>query len=669
MLEESITTELAKRLTQKLTKHPTIGRHIGTVDDFLELNLKEVTVFDAIFYKEIGKLDIYFYDLAFKIKNEYNIHFEDFMYVVEVLESEILNLVEHKIIQTDINFITKRFEVIKQSIGRSYFYLNLEDIIVFFKSNENDEQYVSSLSVHREWFENFSEYVKDRKDTKMPSLDHLTCHMAKWLGSMEFDLYSYSMQERQSDIYAKIFLTHREVHEEALHIITMIEREEYPLAVSHLGKLFKSSLLLEQYLKTLQINYTKSKSINFFNYIEYKSKYEDELYYFTSIVFNNSSADKVKEFLYLNNFEIESSLKNVIAKYSFEGVVFSNEHSVNLLLKEAKSGSSMNVMELVNDYIYQKIMLLAAKFDIKVKILGVKVDDIYNISTKVVPILHIIKEHKAKEDVNLLNSSDITQLFKKLKECERIRAEVTNAFEKNLFEVFFQPIVKGKTKSKELFVEALIRLPYKDSYLSGENFIGIIEEQNRMGELDIYVLKTIPKHIDKLSKVITKIAVNIYPTSFENKEVLDLIIKLSKALTKAGVELIVEITEQMLLSSKANIMMLSKEHGINFAIDDFGSGYSSFMQLIELVEMNVVKIIKVDGTIVKGAEQNKTKYNIVKAMLSMAQSLNIKPVVLEYLENEKLYNKLKNLKGDVLYQGYYFDKALPIDELVTKYKI
>mgnify|MGYP002713181276 CR=1 FL=1 len=668
MLEDIIAGELAKRLTQKLTKHPIIGRHIGTVDDFLELILSEIEIFNIIFDKKVPQLSTYFYDLSANIKGKYNIHFEDFMYVVEVLESEILNLIEHKIIINDINFVTKRFELIKQSIGKSYFYLNLEDIIAFYKSNENDEQYVSSLSVHRSWFENFSEYIRDSKNVKVPSLDHLTCNMAKWLGSMEFDLYAYSMQERQSDIYAKIFLTHREVHEEALHIISMIERDEYPLAVSHLGKLFKSSLLLEQYLKTLQINYAKSKSINFFNYIEYKSKYEDELYYFTSIIFSDTTSEKVKEFLYVNNFEIENSLKNIVAKHDFDGVVFSNEHSVNLLLKEAKSGSSMNVMELVNDYIYQKIMLLSAKFDMKAKILGVKVDDIYHVSTKVIPILHIIKEHKPKKDVNLLNSSDITELYKKVKECQKIREEVTKAFEENLFAIFFQPIVKNKTKTKELFVEALVRLPYKDSYLSGENFIGIIEEQNRMGELDIYVLKNLDERIDKLSEAVTKIAVNIYPTSFESQEVLELIIKLSKTLSKAGIELIVEITEQMLLASKANIMMLSKEHGINFAIDDFGSGYSSFMQLIELVEMNVVKIIKVDGTIVKGAEQNKTKYNILKSILNMAQSLHIKPVVLEYMENEKLYNKLKSLKGDVVYQGYYFDKALSLDELISKYK-
>lgn len=149
---------------------------------------------------------------------------------------------------------------------------------------------------------------------------------------------------------------------------------------------------------------------------------------------------------------------------------------------------------------------------------------------------------------------------------------------------------------------------------------------------------------------------------------MDEIVKVSKALTKAGIELIVEITEQMLLLSKTNILMLAKEHGINFAIDDFGSGYSSFMQLIELVEMGVIKVIKIDGTIVKGSEENSTKYNILKTLADMTVSLNIKPVIFEFVENEKLYSKLKNLKGDILYQGYYFDKAMPIDELAQKYK-
>ncbi|OHE04457.1 MAG: hypothetical protein A2513_07820 [Sulfurimonas sp. RIFOXYD12_FULL_33_39] len=668
MLEDTITAELAKRLTQKLTQHPVIGMHIGTVDEFSELILAEIKVFNNIFDKSILELDVYIYELANKIKNGYDIPFEDVIYVVDVLENEILNLVEHKIIQTDIKFVTKRFSSIKQSMGKSYFTLTMQDMVLFFNSNESDIKYVSSLSVHRSWFEDFSLFIQNSKDTKPPSLNYLTCNLAKWFGSMEFDLYAYSMQGHQNDIYAKIFLTHRELHEEALHIITMITRDEYTLAVSHLNKLFKSMLVLEQYLNSMQINYTKNKSMHFFNYIAYKSKYEDELYYFTSIVFSDATPDKVREFLYKNNFEIENSIKKTMAKQSFDGVVFSNEHSVNLLLQDAKNNNNIGVMEFVNDYIYKKIVTLASKFDIKVKITGVRVDDIYRISSNVVPILHIIKKHTQKDDVNLLSSADINELYTKVKENDEIRVEIDKAFKENLFEIFFQPIVKSKTKAKKLLVEALVRLPYNGSYLSGENFIGLIEEQNRMSELDIYVLKNMHRHIDKLATTVTRVAVNIYPASFENEEVLKLIVKLSKAIAKTGFELVVEITEQMLLLSKTNILMLSKEHCINFAIDDFGSGYSSFIQLIELVEMGVVKIIKVDGTIVKGSEENLTKYNILKSLTDMAQSLNIQPVILEYMENEKLYEKLKHLKGDILFQGYYFDQALPIDKLIEKYK-
>lgn len=55
-------------------------------------------------------------------------------------------------------------------------------------------------------------------------------------------------------------------------------------------------------------------------------------------------------------------------------------------------------------------------------------------------------------------------------------------------------------------------------------------------------------------------------------------------------------------------------------------------------------------------------------MADITISLNIKPVIFEFVENEKVYNKLKNLKGDILYHGYYFDKAMSIDELIKKYK-
>lgn len=484
---------------------------------------------------------------------------------------------------------------------------------------------------------------------------------------MEFDLYAYSMQEHQSDIYAKIFLIHREFHAEALYIITMIARDEHTMAVSYLYKMFHSSLLLEQYINTLQINYEKNKSIHFFNYIEYKSKYEDDLYYFTSIVFSEASTKDVKDFLYKNSYEIEDILKNTIAKYNFDGVVFVNEHSVSLLLKEKKNSYGMDIMEFINNYIYKKISSFASKYAIKIKIIGVKIDDIYSISSSVVPVLHLLKIHKQEEDIGLLKSSDIYTIYSKVIEIDKIKAKINRAFEENLFEIFFQPILKSSAKSKDIFVEALIRMPYNNQYLEGENFIKLIEDQNRMCELDLYVLKNLHKHIKKLSLSVKMVAINIYPTSFECEEIVTGITKLSKAFTKVGIDLIVEITEQMILTSKSNILKLAKEHGINFAIDDFGSGYSSFMQLIELVEMGVVKIIKIDGTIVKGSEINPTKYNILKSLVNMTVSLNVQPIIFEFVENEALYNKLKNLKGDILYQGYYFDRAMPIDELIAKY--
>jgi EAL domain-containing protein (putative c-di-GMP-specific phosphodiesterase class I) len=191
-----------------------------------------------------------------------------------------------------------------------------------------------------------------------------------------------------------------------------------------------------------------------------------------------------------------------------------------------------------------------------------------------------------------------------------------------------------------------------------------MEKENKMEEVDLYVLDKIYEYIDKLRISVTKIALNIYPTSFLNPEIGEKIAALVQALRKKGIDLIVEITEQALVASREPLLKLVKEHDVIFAIDDFGSGYSNFLQLIEMADLGIVKMMKVDGSLVKSIDKDVKKFDVLKNTFS----LGLQPIVLEYVENKAILQQLTSLSGDILYRGFYFDKALPIDTLVSKYK-
>ena len=94
----------------------------------------------------------------------------------------------------------------------------------------------------------------------------------------------------------------------------------------------------------------------------------------------------------------------------------------------------------------------------------------------------------------------------------------------------------------------------------------------------------------------------------------------------------------------------AKENGMKIAIDDFGTGYSNFEYLIKLN----TDYLKIDGSLIKEIDTDEKLYSVVETMTQFAKKNNIK-VIAEFIANEKLYEKIKEL--DIEYgQGFYLGK-------------
>jgi len=91
-----------------------------------------------------------------------------------------------------------------------------------------------------------------------------------------------------------------------------------------------------------------------------------------------------------------------------------------------------------------------------------------------------------------------------------------------------------------------------------------------------------------------------------------------------------------------------KQKGALIYIDDFGSGYSNFDYILKLHPDGV----KIDGSLIKNILEDKNSQIIVKTILSFAKEMNIKTIA-EFVENEEIFNKLKEMGVDY-FQGYYF---------------
>jgi EAL domain-containing protein (putative c-di-GMP-specific phosphodiesterase class I) len=110
-----------------------------------------------------------------------------------------------------------------------------------------------------------------------------------------------------------------------------------------------------------------------------------------------------------------------------------------------------------------------------------------------------------------------------------------------------------------------------------------------------------------------------------------------------------EITETAVIRSitEAGILMTSlREMGCKFALDDFGSGLSSFGYLKKLP----VDHLKIDGMFIRGLLRDKTDRIFVKSIIDIAHTLNIKTTA-EFIENEKLLDVVRELGADYA-QGF-----------------
>ena len=105
-----------------------------------------------------------------------------------------------------------------------------------------------------------------------------------------------------------------------------------------------------------------------------------------------------------------------------------------------------------------------------------------------------------------------------------------------------------------------------------------------------------------------------------------------------------------------------KSRNVEFALDDFGSGMSSFSYLKNLN----VDYLKIDGGFVLNMAENTIDHAMVSAMNEIGNIMGIETIA-EHVENSNTYEKIKAL-GINYAQGYHLSKPRPIDELLNSNK-
>ena len=235
----------------------------------------------------------------------------------------------------------------------------------------------------------------------------------------------------------------------------------------------------------------------------------------------------------------------------------------------------------------------------------------------------------------------------------KVNKMIKEAISNQRIEPFFQPIFNIKTNQIEKY-ESLMRIRREDNSLvmPGE-FMDIAKTSKMYTELSRAMIK---KCFEQLEKVRYPITINIGVEDILDPRVSQFILRSLKR-HKFGNYITFEIVESESISNEIkvkNFVKKLKSHGCQIAIDDFGSGFSTFGQLLSLD----ADYIKIDGSLIKDITKNKESEIMTRTIVSMAKELNMKTVA-EFVSSRAIFDKVKEMGIDYA-QGHFIDRADPV---------
>jgi diguanylate cyclase (GGDEF)-like protein len=221
---------------------------------------------------------------------------------------------------------------------------------------------------------------------------------------------------------------------------------------------------------------------------------------------------------------------------------------------------------------------------------------------------------------------------------------------------YFQPIMTIEDSRIDAF-EVLTRIVLPDRVITAAEFIETAEGMGAIGRLDYQLFELALAKVRE-SGYAGNLFINLSPKALVLAEFMPTIRKMMRDYGLDPTKLIFEITER---DTVKNLKLIDtfinelKHDGFRFAIDDFGSGYSSF----QYIKTFSVDFLKVDGEFIRrlGSGDDTVEKHIVTSIAGLAGRLGIKTIA-EYVESGEILGQVRSAGIDYA-QGYFIRKPSP----------
>jgi diguanylate cyclase (GGDEF)-like protein/PAS domain S-box-containing protein len=362
--------------------------------------------------------------------------------------------------------------------------------------------------------------------------------------------------------------------------------------------------------------------------------------------------------------QVATMIQGLIQKTDVSARVGGDEFAV--ILRDCDIEDSLVVAKRLQEAVRaHKFIWQSSFFPITLSIGVVPIDsrsgDIREVLAAADDACYLSKE-EGGDRINIFESSE-NKYQKRRGEMEWI-SKINSALQQNRLKLYFQPILPisalAGTGEK---LEILIRLLAEDgTIVKPMDFIPAAERYNLMPAIDRWVVENTFREYRALLEEHSPLANMAFSLNLSGPSLLDESLATFIIMTIDNFQLspehfCLEVTETAAiqnLSYASRFMKRLKDRGFTFALDDFGSGFSSFNYLRNLP----VDFLKIDGAFVQNIDESIVSYTMVESINSMGHVLGLKTIG-EYVKNKSILEKLKVIGVDYA-QGYEIAEPRPL---------
>lgn len=231
--------------------------------------------------------------------------------------------------------------------------------------------------------------------------------------------------------------------------------------------------------------------------------------------------------------------------------------------------------------------------------------------------------------------------------------EIRKALGSSRIVCYYQPIVNPMNGKKEKY-ESLARMILEDgTIVPPREFLEVAHKTRLYSEITKEIVYQACTDFKNRSE---EFSINLSAKDILSQDIVDFI-QTTILETGTANRVVFEILESEGIenySQVSHFIAVMKKHGAKIAIDDFGSGYSSFENILKLN----IDYLKIDGSLIKNIDHDERQRIIVQTIIEFAHKIGVKTIA-EFVATEEIAKKVQELGIDYT-QGYYYGQAEPL---------